>query len=116
MIIIDLNYLKEKVAKKIFDNGYSALVRESPGSPESGFGHLIQFIVDSKDLTGGIDFWSFGQIEMDLWSIKSKSDVIGRIFFDSYKLPEAQEKLKEFIHHLLPDFKFEDNDNVELPG
>lgn len=106
MQIIDLNFLKRKVGNELIEKGYRVYIREYSMGPSGGFGYLFQFIVDSQDMTGGIDFWTHGQMEIELWSIKKNDDVLKTIFFDSYKLPEAQEKIREFINYLLPDFNY----------
>lgn len=106
MEIINFDYLKEKITPRLFEKNYYVRIKNTiPPYPPSGFGHVFEFSCDSQDLTGGIDFWTYGQIEIGLWSRKKNDSVFPTIFFDSYKLPEAQEKIKEFIHLLLPDFE-----------
>lgn len=106
---IDLKHFKNNVASFLFENEYVVETREFPGHPESGFGSLVELNIRSRDpngLLGEIRFWSHGQIEeLVIWSRKTEEYILKPSFFDSYKLPEAQEKIKEFIHYLLPDFK-----------
>ena len=104
----DLKYFKEKIAKLLFKQGYFIETREFPGHPENEFGSLVQFNINSNDLSGAINFYSNGQIEIDgIWSKKKNQLIFNAIFFDAYKEVVAQEKLKEFILCLLPDYKIE---------
>lgn len=92
---MNIHYFKQQIAPQLID--YKLVYRSFP---KGDFGSLERVEIDGKGKLGGIDFWSMGWLDLDIYDLVLDKQVLNKLL-DPNEQQEQEHAIQQFIEILL---------------